>query len=56
MVPKVGELPSPGFEKGVAPEYTASLGLVTFLFGLGAAATSFPLGLSTTLSYLLGEL
>ena len=55
-VPRLGELPSPGFEEEVAPEYASSPGLVAFLFGSGAATTSFPLGLSMALPFLLGEL
>ena len=40
----------------MALEYVASLALVAFLFGLGVKATSFLLGLSTALPFLLGEL
>ena len=55
-VPRPGKLPSSGFEEGVAPKYIGSPALVAFLFGSSAEATSFPLGLSAVLPFLLGEL
>ena len=53
-VPRLGELPSPSFEEGVAPEYAASPPMVAFFFGSGVKVVS-PLELSAALPFLLGE-